>query len=202
MLSKTSEEAAAIFNFTLNESETVKRYNTRLLWNYMTLTNQTKDKSQKERYCSVLERLHENQGDIYFSEEDYYRAIHEYRSALQYIDDKKITAKNLIPYLKCSLKVGMSYEYRHTFENAYMVYCQIINKLIHLRWVEEKELGLDYTMRLTHDWRVKQAVLVDSGSMKGWYSNDRNSEIRRHFKPGLVEDLKEYSSFKPEFSID
>ncbi|MCR4812741.1 MAG: ATP-binding protein [Bacteroidales bacterium] len=202
MLSKTSEEAAAIFNFTLNESEAVKRYNTRLLWNYMSLTNQTKDKSQKERYCGVLERLHENQGDIYFSEEDYYRAIHEYRSALQYIDDRDISAKNLIPYLKCSLKVGMSYEYRHTFENAYMVYCQIINKLIHLRWVEEKTLGLDYTMRLTQDWRVKQAVLVDADSMKGWFSNECNSDIRRHFKPGLMEDLIESSSFKPEYSID
>lgn len=202
MLSKTSEEAAAIFNFTLNESETVKRYNMRLLWNYMALTNQTKDKNQKERYCGVLERLHENQGDIYFSEEDYYRAIHEYRSALHYIDEKDISAKNLIPYLKCSLKVGMSYEYRHTFENAYMVYCQVINKLIQLRWMEESDYGLDYTMRLTHDWRIKNTVLVDAGALKGWYSNECNKELRRHFKPGLYEDLKDFSSFNPHFSFD
>lgn len=202
MLSKTSEEAAAIFNFTLNESETVKRYNTRLLRNYLNLTNQTKDKNQRERYCDVLERLHENQGDIYFSEEDYYRAIHEYRSALQYIDEGEISPRNLIAYLKCSLKIGMSYEYRHTFENAYMVYCQIINKLVQLRWMEESKFGLDYTMRLTHDWRVKQNVLVDAGALRGWYSNERNAELRRHFKPGLVEDLREYHAFKPEYSID
>lgn len=201
MLSKTSEEAAAIFNFTLNESETVKRYNNRLLGNYLNLNNQAKDENQKERYCSVLERLHENQGDIYFSEEDYYRAIHEYRSALQYIDENSISPKNLIAYLKCSLKVGMSYEYRHTFENAYMVYCQIVNKLIRLRWMEEKKFGLDYTMRLTHDWRVKQTVLVDINSLKGWYSNDRNKALRRHYKSGLIEDLRE-SSFSPVFSID
>ena len=198
MLSKTSEEAAAIFNFTLNESETVKRYNIRLLWNYMTLTNQTKDKDQKERYCSILERLHENQGDIYFSEEDYYRAIHEYRSALQYIDDKNISAKNLIPYLKCSLKIGMSYEYRHTFENAYMVYCQIINKLINLRWMEESDFGLDYTMRLTHDWRIKQTVLVNSESLDEYNKKYNNYELRRHFNPGLVETI----TCKPFFSFD
>ena len=201
MLSKTSEEAAAIFNFTLNESETVKRYNTRLLWNYLNLTKQTNDKHQKERYCEVLERLHENQGDIYFSEEDYYRAIHEYRSALQYIDEMNISPKNLIAYLKCSLKVGMSYEYRHTFENAYMVYCQIINKLIHLRWMEESDYGLDYTMRLTYDWRVKQTVLVDARSLCGWYSDNRNAELRRHFKSGLIEDFQD-RPFKPEYSID
>lgn len=204
MLSKTSEEAAAIFNFTLNESETVKRYNARLLLNYLNLTKQTKDKRQKERYCVVLERLHENQGDIYFSEEDYYRAIHEYRSALQYIDEGVISPKNLIAYLKCSLKIGMSYEYRHTFENAYMVYCQIINKLIRLRWVDEKELGLDYTMRLTHDWRVKQDVLVNAESLKNWFSSESNEIIRKQFKTGLYEDIIEVkeNKFSPEYSID
>ena len=202
MLSKTSEEAAAIFNFTLNESETVKRYNSRLLWNYLSLTNQTKDNNQKERYCSVLERLHENQGDIYFSEEDYYRAIHEYRSALQYIDEDNISQKNLIAYLKCSLKIGMSYEYRHTFENAYMVYCQIINKLIHLRWIDEKKLGLDYTMRLTNDWRVKQTVLVDANSFNYCPGYNKDTELRRHFKSGLLEDLQKKFAFIPEYSFD
>ena len=202
LLSKTSEEAAAIFNFTLNESETVKRYNNRLLLNYLNLNNQTNDKNQKERYCGVVERLHENQGDIYFSEEDYYRAIHEYRSALQYIDDKNISAKNLIAYLKCSLKVGMSYEYRHTFENAYMVYCQIINKLIQLRWVDEKELGLDYTMRLTKDWRIKQPILIDAKSLdkcSSWWTNDN---FKKQIKTGLFEDIENKYWFKPEFSMD
>ena len=202
MLSKTSEEAAAIFNFTLNESETVKRYNARLLWNYFNLAKQTKEKKQRERYCVVLERLHENQGDIYFSEEDYYRAIHEYRSALQYIDESKISPKNLIAYLKCSLKIGMSYEYRHTFENAYMVYCQIINKLVHLRWMEESNYGLDYTMRLTHDWRVKQTVLVDKKSLKNCFGKGKENDLRRHFKPGLIEDLQKETKFYPKFSFD
>jgi hypothetical protein len=202
MLSKTSEEAAAIFNFTLNESETVKRYNARLLWNYFNLMKQTKEKRQRERYCVVLERLHENQGDIYFSEEDYYRAIHEYRSALQYIDEGKISPKNLVAYLKCSLKIGMSYEYRHTFENAYMVYCQIINKLVHLRWMEESDYGLDYTMRLTHDWRVKQTVLVDKESLKYCFGKGKEDELRRHFKSGLLEDFQNNTLFSPEFSFD
>lgn len=202
MLSKTSEEAAAIFNFTLNESETVKRYNARLLWNYFNLMKQTKERRQRERYCVVLERLHENQGDIYFSEEDYYRAIHEYRSALQYIDEGKISPKNLIAYLKCSLKIGMSYEYRHTFENAYMVYCQIINKLIQLRWVDEKELGLDFTMRLTYDWRVKQDVLVNGESLKDWFSNESNEIIRKQFNTGLYEDIIKENEFSPKYSID
>ena len=45
-LSKTSEEAAAMFNFTLNESETVKRYNIRLLWHYVNLAKNLNDKNR------------------------------------------------------------------------------------------------------------------------------------------------------------
>lgn len=198
-LSKTSEEAAAIFNFTLNESETVKRYNTRLLWHYVNLAKTLDDKT---RYNTVLERIHENLGDIYFSEEDYYRAIHEYRSALQCMTAVAITPANLLPYLKCSLKVGMSYEYRRTFENAYMVYCQIINTLVHLQWFEEKDLGLDYTLRLTHDWRTKQPVLVDRDATKWLFGYFPNAEYRRQFQSGLYEDIKENRSFHPQYSLD
>lgn len=198
-LSKTSEEAAAIFNFTLNESETVKRYNTRLLWHYVNLAKTLDDKT---RYNTVLERIHENLGDIYFSEEDYYRAIHEYRSALQCMTAVAITPANLLPYLKCSLKVGMSYEYRRTFENAYMVYCQIINTLVHLQWFEEKDLGLDYTLRLTHDWRTKQPVLVDRDATRWLFGYFPNAEYRRQFQSGLYEDIKDDSSFHPQYSLD
>ena len=199
-LSKTSEEAAAIFNFTLNESETVKRYNTRLLWHYVNLSKTLDDTT---RYNTVLERIHENLGDIYFSEEDYYRAIHEYRSALQCMTSVAITPTNLLPYLKCSLKVGMSYEYRRTFENAYMVYCQVINTLIHLRWFEEKELGLDHTMRITHDWRTKQPVLVNSNATQWLFGFCVDDEYRRQFQSGLLEDIRqEGKTFRPQYSLD
>lgn len=198
-LSKTSEEAAAIFNFTLNESETVKRYYTRLLWHYVSLA---KNLQEGERFNNVLERIHENLGDIYFSEEDYYRAIHEYRSALHCMMSLNITASNLLPYLKCSLKVGMSYEYRRTFENAYMTYCQVINQLIHTQWYEEKDLGLDYIMRLTNDWRLKQPVMVDKESTRRQFGFRTEDIYRRQFQSGLLEDIDESRSFRPRYSLD
>lgn len=197
-LSKISEEAAAIFNFTLNESETVKRYNTRLLWHYVNLAKSVQD---GQRYNIAIERIHENLGDIYFSEEDYYRAIHEYRSALQCMSTDKVSPSTLIPYLKCSLKVGMSYEYRRTFENAYMVYCQIINHLIHLQWFEEEDLGLNHTMRLTRDWRNKQAVFVNKDAMNRLFGYSTNEVYRRQFRSGLLEDIDK-NDFQPHFSLD
>lgn len=201
-LSKISEEASAIFNFTLNESDAVKRYNTRLLNHYLNLAA---SKPSAYVYKDVLERLHENQGDIFFSEEDYYRAIHEYRSALQYIPQVKgkETARDVLSFLKCSLKIGMSYEYRKTYENAYMMYCSIINKLIQLHWIEEKELGLDYTMRLTRDWRLKQTVLIDQDCLKYKWGFNNDPQFRREFNSGLWEDLKEkWDVETPYYSLD
>ncbi len=162
-ISMMSEEASAVFNFTLNESGTVKRYNLRLLDYYLRLTKMA---PQDAHYRKVLERLHENIGDIYYMDEDYYCAIHEYRNALGYIEKTDLTPNNVIDFLKCSLKIGMSYEYRHTFENAYMMYCQTINRLIHLRWIDERAIGLDYTTDWTKDWRIKQPMLVDYKALK------------------------------------
>ena len=94
-ISMTSEEASAIFNFTLNESSTVKRYNMRLLDYYLKLSQAAPNDNH---YHQVLERLHENLGDIYFMDEDYYLAIHEYRNSLRYIDNASLTPHNVIGF--------------------------------------------------------------------------------------------------------
>lgn len=193
-LSKISEDASAIFNFTLNESETVKRYNILLLNHYVNLTKDIRD----QKYSEVIERIHENLGDLCFSDEDYYRAVHEYKSALKYIltDDKReITPQNVLQYLRCNLKVGLAYEYRRTYSNAYMVYCNIINRLVHLRWIDVDKLGLDFTMRRTSDWRNKQSVLINKMPHK-------SDTFHSQFNPGLYEDGTGQGGRNPEYSLD
>lgn len=221
-ISMMSEEASAVFNFTLNESGTVKRYNLRLLDYYLRLSKMA---PQEVHYLHVIERLHENLGDIYYMDEDYYCAIHEYRSALRYIASEDLSTNNVVGLLKCSLKIGMSYEYRHTYENAYLMYCQTINKLIHLRWIDEQSIGLDYTSVRTGDWRLKQPMLLDYKALKGMmvlsepkevitynglkserYQNPNKDEVklgknyRRQFLSGVWEDLEQKREGKPEYS--
>lgn len=224
-ISMTSEEASAIFNFTLNESSTVKRYNTRLLEYYLKLSHAS---PTDIHYHQVLERLHENLGDIYFMDEDYYLAIHEYRNALRYIDNTSLTPHNVIGFLKCSLKIGMAYEYRRTFENAYMIYSRTINNLVHLRWIDERAIGLDYTSKWTDDWRVKQPLLVNHevlakkmgptaskniqklsffGREIESYKAPSDEELelgkryRRQFLAGVWDDIKgDHQVQKPEYS--
>ena len=196
-ISMTSEEASAIFNFTLNESSTVKRYNTRLLDYYIKLSQAA---PKDTHYHRVLERLHENLGDIYFMDEDYYLAIHEYRNALRYIDSVSINPHNVIGFLKCSLKIGMAYEYRRTFENAYMIYCQTINNLVHLRWIDERSIGLDYTSKWTEDWRVKQPLLVNYDVLAKKMGPTDSKDIRNLTLSGYrLESYKDPSDEELEF---
>ena len=103
-MSMISEEAAAIFNFTLNESSTVKRYNMRLFSHYQKLS---KLKSEAENYQNVIGLIHENLGDIYSMDEDYYYAIMEYNNALSCVQSQQLTTENIITYLKCSMKLDL-----------------------------------------------------------------------------------------------
>lgn len=174
-ISMISEEASAIFNFTLNESSTVKRYNMRLFSYYQQLSRQhPKDR----RYQTVIGMIHENLGDIYSMDEDYYYAIMEYNNALSSIQSAKLTTENIISYLKCSLKLGNAYEYRRTYENAYMIYTQVINRLIQFREIDERKLGLEYTYVWTKDWRQKQPIVVDYQAMQ-----DQRRELAQHDSP-------------------
>lgn len=167
-LSKISDEASAIFNFTLNETETVKRYNNRLLHHYAKLAEITTKSIEEDggeavqngNYTEILQRIHENLGDIFLSEEDYYRAIHEYKSAMQYIFLKKNKPSILLTYVKCALKICLAYEYRNTYENAYLMYGQIIDQLINHRWIDKDTLPVGFVWKLTNDWRIKQPTMV------------------------------------------
>lgn len=192
-ISMISEEASAIFNFTLNESSTVKRYNMKLFSYYQRLSKQYPD---DERYRTVIGMIHENLGDIYSMDEDYYYAIMEYNNALSSIQSTKLTTENIISYLKCSLKLGNAYEYRRTFENAYMIYTQIIGRLVHLREINERALGLEYTYQWTNDWRIKQPVLIDyqvNNSSRD--QNDERQELKDRYEKnmnlGILDKKKE-----------
>ena len=187
-MSMISEEASAIFNFTLNESSTVKRYNMRLFSHYQRLS---KLKSEAENYQNVIGLIHENLGDIYSMDEDYYYAIMEYNNALSCIQSQKLTTESIITYLKCSMKLGNAYEYRRTYENAYMIYTQIINKLVHFREIEERQFGLEYSYRWTDDWRVKQPVLLDYAVKQEQYNKNIPRIVREYVDDGTLHSHKE-----------
>lgn len=175
-ISRISDEAAAIFNFTLNESQAVKQHNIKLLNYYMGM-------NADNAYEQAIGRIHATLGDLYFQEEDYSRAAQEYRDAYAILDksaDKDMPSA-IIAQIRCLLKLGLTCEYRKTYNTAYIIYCQLIDSMIRMREIREAELGLDIVDSWTDDWRTKQPMIVDFGVRK----NDNDSRL---IKTGIKQE--------------
>lgn len=168
-ISRISDEAAAIFNFTLNETQAVKQHNVKLLDYYITLSNKVGN-SEKEQhmYDDIVARTHATLGDLYFQEEDYTRALQEYRSCLNFLDRNRTSPEEespsaIISRIRCMLKMGLTCEYCKNYETAYAIYCNLVDTMISVREVAEQKIGLDIIDTYTYDWRIKQPMVVDPG---------------------------------------
>lgn len=182
VMSKLSEEASAIFNFTLDESLAVIQHNTRLLNYYIQLEQKEISSSDKNRrFQPIIARIHSNLGDLHYWDEDYYKASLEYRAAIDAFseDDKQ----GFLTRIRCMLKLGLTYESRKLYPNAYQLYCQLISLLIKRRWVDERSLGLDIIETRTNDWREKRLALVDPMVRAG----QDDSDVRNYkYRPGTI----------------
>ncbi|EPE0582956.1 hypothetical protein ACSF4G_005214, partial [Escherichia coli] len=69
IFSKYSEEVAAIFNFTLDESLSVKKHFTRMLVHYSNTLSRTG--ANQEHYAILLSRIHQVLGDLQMTDENY-----------------------------------------------------------------------------------------------------------------------------------
>lgn len=174
VLSKFSEEISAIFNFTLDESLSVKKHYTALLEYYQ--KKGTKHDENKQE----LSGIHHILGDLHLMDEEYTEAIFEYQNSLHVLAKRtlNITEKdsrndlNVLIKIRNMLKMGLAYERRNTSNSAYLIYSQLVCLLIDYRYIEEKELGLTYIQLKTKDWKNHEAVLLgevpeQSGKKKG-----------------------------------
>lgn len=160
VMSKLSEEASAIFNFTLDESLAVIQHNTLLLNYYIQLEQKEMSPSDNNRrFQPIIARIHSNLGDLHYWDEDYYKASLEYRAAIDAFDEKE--EQGFLTKIRCMLKLGLTYESRKLYPNAYQLYCRLISLLIERRWVDERSLGLDIIETRVNGWREKRLSLVD-----------------------------------------
>ena len=146
VFSKKSEEISAVFNFSRDDSRSVKQY----------FANMIEYHSKHADYSPIiLANLHQYMGDLYLVSEEYTEAINQYRTA------KDITANELAlkadgpdknnPSLvsrlvRSMLKMGLAYEKRNTVDSAYLAYSELVNLLISNRHVDENDLELDYRL--------------------------------------------------------
>lgn len=171
LASKVSEKISAIFNFTLDESQSVKRH-------YVEMLNSYQEKVAKGLTVSAhtIAGIHHILGDLYISDEEYNLAIFEYQSALRELD--KVKAANEDPhcatftlaYIRNMLKLGMAFEKRRTYASAYNTYNEVIDRLIRFREFDESSFGLKYVERQTDRWPYSEAILYNGGYC-GYYRN-------------------------------
>ena len=165
-ISRISDEAAALFNFTLNESKPTRQYNIRLLNYYMKLNAQVDCSNTKGMYYDVMSRIHATLADLYFLEENYARALQEYRNSISLLDqlqnkNGKESSTTIITRLRNTLKMALTCEYSKNYETAYAIYCNLVDTMISVREVDERTLGLALVNTWTNDWRIKQPTIFD-----------------------------------------
>ena len=171
LASKISEEISAIFNFTLDESQAVKRH-------YLELQKKHVEELNDEGISSPhsITGIHHILGDLYMADEEYNNAILEYQTALSAIspllqdrDNKNSSEPTImLAYIRYMLKLGAAYEKRRTYSSAYSTYYEIINRLFHYREFKEGEFGLDYG--------IKKNL---NGLITKWFYADKKMERNR-----------------------
>ena len=166
IFSKYSEEVAAIFNFTLDESLSVKKHFTRMLVHYSNMLSRTS--ASQEHYAILLSRIHQVLGDLQMTDENYLDSALEYRNSIAYLKEmlyQKEAAKQtasgdiILPVIRNMLKLGLTYERRKTNNSAYVIYYELVCMLIDFRYVDEAKLGLELKVVKSQDWRDKKYVL-------------------------------------------
>lgn len=186
VMSKMSDEASAIFNFTLDESLSVIQHNTRLLNHYLELDRTDPENNSGHRqYIPIIARIHSNLGDLHFWDEDFYAASLEYRAAVDAFSRDE-TVSGFLTRIRCMLKLGLTYESRKLFPNAYQLYCQLMELLIKKRWVDEKKYGLEVMDQYVDDWRGKKNVLVAEEPVYGM--EPYTPSFKKQFLNEMVED--------------
>lgn len=143
-LSKISEEESAAFNFTLDESLSVKRhYNNRLT----RLKAEYEKGSTLKNYVHSIGFVHTILGDLYFYDEEYDDAITQYQEAVQYLRKCKFSGTDEDLYLfllviRDMLKLGFALEKKKSFDSAYMIYGKLTSMIIDFRNLDLRSIGL------------------------------------------------------------
>ncbi|MEZ4775244.1 MAG: ATP-binding protein [Bacteroidia bacterium] len=131
-VSKISDLSAAAFNFTLDESLMIKRHY------YKKLNELRKSYSNYIRYegrsgfVHSIGFIHSILGDLHYYDQEYDEAIIQYSDAIQHlrtIDIKNLTEHQVILMITNKLKLGLTLEKIQSYESAFTVYREIIDKL-------------------------------------------------------------------------
>ena len=142
-LTRVSEQASAIFNFTLDESLAVKQYYRRRL---ATMREQyIADQIKVENTIDELASMHFTLGELSLYDEDIEDAIIEFDSALSILytlDPIEMTSEQIVVLIKTMLSLGVAYEKQNLNDRAMLIYSEAVRILVASRNTDITSLGL------------------------------------------------------------
>lgn len=181
-LTRISEDASAIYNFTLDESYNVKQYYWQLLKSQQ---QQFEDeKINVKNRIIPLSSLHFTLGELHLLDEEVEEAIIEFNSCISIlliIEPLKMTPEQVIILIKSMLCLGIAYEKKNLNDQAFLVYTEIVKLLISSRDIDIKELGLQ-----TKEEGGQMRVKYDD------YYNTIKAKKELGILPQITEELKEF----------
>jgi hypothetical protein len=157
-ISKLSEESSAIFNFTLDESLSVKRHYAKLLKYYTERYKSRQFNNQGDDYIHSIAEIHHILGDLHLLDEEYTEAIFEYYDSVQTVqksfdlDNSPKMISNILHLVRTMLKLGLAFEKRKTFNSAYAIYSELVSLLIDFRFIDNKKFELQYKKEPLNNW--------------------------------------------------
>lgn len=162
-MSKRSEDLSALFNFSQDESLSIRRHYIHLLEYYARNINRIEGKE-----LHAMASIHHILGDLYQVDEDYSQAIFEYQTGLQLLsrqlqgnnyDDNPHWVSYMLFLVRNMLKLGVTYEKRKTLDSAYLAYSELVQHLVDYRYFNEKDFGLHYQIESKNGKLDKDALL-------------------------------------------
>lgn len=128
ILTKSSDLAAAAFNFTLDESLLVKRHYKKKLIELRNKYNNYSPLPGDNQFIHSLSFVQTILGDLYFYDKEFDEAILYYTESIQAlrlpnaIDDQYITRHQFFLWLRNTLKIGLTLEKIEAFDSAISLY--------------------------------------------------------------------------------
>jgi len=144
VLSKLNERESAAFNFTLDESLTTKQHYKRQLRELEAVYKPYFSAAVAPEFIRSISFVHMILGDLHFYDEEYDNAIVEYMEAIQLF--KGDAAANLpielfVLLVRNTLKLGLSFEKRRTYDSAFMTYGKLASRVAKFREIQQAEVA-------------------------------------------------------------
>ncbi|MFN0176155.1 MAG: hypothetical protein ACKVU0_16025 [Saprospiraceae bacterium] len=140
-LSKISEQGAAAFNFTLDESQQIKHYYRDKLHHQQKRHEGPVQISLKHSpFVHSISFLQNLLGDLHYYDKEYDDAIIHYSDAAQPLRERsaggKLTNHQIVLLVRTQLKLGMALERIRAFDSAYSIYRSLMMEIP--GWLKQK----------------------------------------------------------------